>query len=101
MVDAGGYLVAMVYRSDALRWQVEGELFETSLAQALSDSSQSSSIRTTIGEVADLMIEDGVVRNPIVEAGSNRVLGILWRHDLPKVRSARKRSEMDRTKDRE
>ena len=98
VVDDGGHLVAMVSRSDALRWQVEGELPNTSLAEALSDSSQAIAYpHSPIGEVADLMVESGVGRIPIVEAGTNRVLGILSRHDLLKVRSARKRAEIDRT----
>lgn len=98
VVDEGGRLVAMVSRSDALRWQVEGELPDTSLAEALSDSSQQIAyLHSPIGEVADLMVESGVGRIPIVEVGTNRVLGILSRHDLLKVRSARKRAEVDRT----
>jgi CBS domain-containing protein len=43
------------------------------------------------------MVESGVGRIPIVEVGTNRVVGILSRHDLLKVRSARKRAEIDRT----
>lgn len=98
VVDEGGRLVAMVSRSDALRWQVEGGLPDTSLAETLSDSSQTIAYpHSPIGEVADLMVESGVGRIPIVEAGTNRVLGILSRHDLLKVRSARKRAEIDRT----
>jgi CIC family chloride channel protein len=98
VVDNHGRLLAMVSRSDALRWQVAGELTETSLAEALSDSSQPVAyLHTSIGDVADLMVESGVGRIPIVEAATNRVLGILSRHDLLKVRSARKRAEVDRT----
>jgi CIC family chloride channel protein len=98
VVDDAGRLVAMVSRSDALRWKVEGELPETSLADALSDSSQPIAyLHTPIGQVADLMVESGVGRIPIVESGTHRVLGILSRHDLLKVRSVRKRAEVDRT----
>lgn len=98
VVDDGGRLIAMVSRSDALRWQVEGELPGTSLAETLSDSSQLIAYpHSSIGEVADLMVESGVGRIPIVETGTNRVLGILSRHDLLKIRSARKRAEIDRT----
>lgn len=98
VVDDGGRLLAMVSRSHALRWKVEGELPETSLAEALSASSQPIAyLHSPIGEVADLMVESGIGRIPIVEAGTDRVLGILSRHDLLKVRSARKRAEIDRT----
>lgn len=98
VVDVGGRLLAMVSRADALRWRVEGELPDTSLAEALSDSSQPTAyLHSPIGEVADLMVESGVGRIPIVEVGTDRVVGILSRHDLLKVRSARKRAEIDRT----
>ena len=98
VVDNGGRLIAMVSRSDALRWQVEGDLPDTSLAEALSDSSQPIAYpHSLIGDVADMMVESGIGRIPIVEAGTDRVLGILSRHDLLKVRSARRRAEVDRT----
>ncbi len=98
VVDEGGRLVAMVSRADALRWQVEGELPDTSIGEALSDSSQPTAYpHSPIGGVADLMVESGVGRIPIVKVGTNRVVGILSRHDLLKVRSARKRAEIDRT----
>ena len=87
-----------VSRADALRWQVDGELPDTSIGEALSDSSQPTAyLHSPIGEVDDLMVESGVGRIPIVEVGTNRVVGILSRHDLLKVRSARKRAEIDRT----
>ncbi|WP_242098585.1 chloride channel protein [Sphingomonas sp. CROZ-RG-20F-R02-07] len=98
VVNDSGRLLAMVSRSDALRWKVEGELPETSLVEALSDPSQPFAyLHSPIGEVADLMVESGIGRIPIVEVGTDRVLGILSRHDLLKVRSARKRAEVDRT----
>lgn len=98
VVDDRGRLLGIVSRSDALRWTVEGDLPEISLAEALSDASQPVAyLHTSIGDVADLMVESGVGRIPIVEAATNRVLGILSRHDLLKVRSARKRAEVDRT----
>jgi len=98
VVDDAGRLVAMVSRSDALRWQVAGTSPETSLAEVLSDASLTVAYaQSPIGEVADLMVETGIGRIPIVEAGTNRVLGILSRHDLLKVRSARKREEIDRS----
>ncbi len=98
VVDDSGRLIAMVSRSDALRWQVAGELPESSLAETLSDASQPVAyLHSPIGEVADLMVESGIGRIAIVEAGTHRVLGILSRHDLLKVRSARKRTEVDRT----
>ena len=88
----------MVSRSDALHWQVDGELPETSLAEALSDASQRVAYPTSrIGDVADMMVESGIGRIPIVELDTHRVLGILSRHDLLKVRGAHKRAEVDRS----
>ncbi|WP_256583179.1 CBS domain-containing protein, partial [Pseudomonas sp. GW531-E2] len=56
--DRDSRLLALVSRSDALRWQVEGDLDETSLTEALSDASQPFAYpESPIGEVADLMVE--------------------------------------------
>jgi H+/Cl- antiporter ClcA/CBS domain-containing protein len=97
VIDRDGRLLALVSRSDALRWQVEGDLSETSLAEALSDASQPFAYpESPIGEVADLMVETGIGRIPIVNADTNRVVGILSRHDLLKARSTGRRAEQDR-----
>jgi len=97
VVDRNGRLLALVSRSDALRWQVEGDLGETSLAEALSDASQPFAYpESPIGEVADLMVETGIGRIPIVNADTDRVVGILSRHDLLKARSTGRRAEQNR-----
>ena len=97
MVDPAGHLLGLVSRSDALRWQVEGVTEGTSLADALSDASQPFARRhTPIGLVADMMVETGIGRIPIVEDESNRVIGILSRHDLLKARQQSRSAEMDR-----
>lgn len=94
VVDAEGRLLALVSRSDALRWQVEGGAQATPLAEALSDASQPFAYRhSPIGEVADLMVKTGVGRIPIVETSTHRVVGILSRHDLLKARSVGTRAE--------
>ena len=97
VVDPAGHLLGLVSRSDALRWQVEGVTEGTSLAEALSDASQPFARRhTPIGLVADMMVETGIGRIPIVEDESNRVIGILSRHDLLKARQQSRSAEMDR-----
>lgn len=99
VVDAAGRLLGVASRSDALRWKVEGNLDKTSLADALSDSSQPVAYpHMPIGEVADLMLESGIGRIPIVEVGSHRVIGILSRHDLLKIRGVRQRAEIHRAR---
>jgi CIC family chloride channel protein len=49
-----------------------------------------------IGEVADQMVETGIGRIPILDHETNKVVGILTRHDLLKARSAKMRSELER-----
>ena len=97
VVDPAGHLLGLVSRSDALRWQVEVPADTTSLAEALSDASQPfARRRTPIGVVADMMVETGIGRIPIVEDKSNRVIGILSRHDLLKARQLSRSAERDR-----
>jgi CBS domain-containing protein len=97
VVDKSGRLLALVSRSDALRWQVEGDRDRTTLTEALSDASQPFAFaHSPIGEVADLMVDTGIGRIPIVDAETRRVVGILSRHDLLKARSAGRRAELGR-----
>ncbi|SDA36844.1 chloride channel protein [Sphingomonas sp. NFR15] len=101
VVDRDGRLLALASRSDALRWQVSGALPETTLAEALSDASQPlAHPATPIGRVADLMVESGTGRIPIVDPATRRVVGILSRHDLLKVRVVGHRAERDRRRGR-
>jgi CBS domain-containing protein len=91
-------MLGFASRSDALRWQVEEPDPAQPLAEALSDASQPFAYPDTpIGEVADLMVEAGIGRIPIVDPDSGKVVGILSRHDLLKARSARRQSEVERS----
>jgi CIC family chloride channel protein len=99
VVGENRHLLGMVSRSDALRWQVEGEFRNTPLAEAISDASQPFSYpQSPIGEVADLMVETGVGRIPIIDGNTHEVVGILSRHDLLKARSNGRKAELDRRK---
>ena len=99
VVDAGGKLAGLVSRSDALNWRVEGASSAATLADVLSDASQPFAWpETPIGEVADLMVESGNGRIPIVDHHSSQVVGILSRHDLLKARGARTRLESHRSR---
>lgn len=94
VVDADGVLVGMVSRTDALRWQVEGVAAGARLAETLSDASLATAYpETPCGAVADLMVETGVGRIPIVDPASRRVVGLLSRHDLLKARAVQRRQE--------
>ncbi|MDP5281121.1 chloride channel protein [Sphingomonas sp. DG1-23] len=98
VVDPSGRLLGLVSRAEALRWQVEGHPIDVSLAEALSDPSQPFAHRhSPIGDVADIMVETGIGRIPIIDEENGKVVGILSRHDLLKVRSARKHAELDRS----
>lgn len=99
MIDDEGRLLGLISRTDALRWP-QGEANEAiTLAETLSDSSQLSAYPETLcGLIADLIIETGIGRVPIVDADSGKVVGILSRQDLLKARSTHRRSETDRSR---
>jgi len=95
VVDGQGRLLGLVSRTDALRWKLERRLgLAGHLADVLSDASTLVAYpETPCGEVADMMVESGTGRVPIVDPESRRVVGILSRQDLLKVRSTQKRGE--------
>ena len=93
VVDAQGRLLGLVSRQDALEWRVAGHA-EGRLADALSDASTDFAYpETPCGEVADMMVESGVGRVPIVDHQDRRVVGIISRQDLLKVRSTQRSGE--------
>ena len=93
VVDEQGRLLGLVSRTDALRWQV-GKQEEGRLADLLSDASiQYAYPDTPCGYVADMMVESGIGRVPVVTHEDRRVVGIISRQDLLKVRSAQQRGE--------
>ena len=95
VVDTLGRLLGLVSRTDALRWKQERRSgLAGELADVLSDASTLVAYpETPCGEVADMMVESGTGRVPIVDPQTRRVVGILSRQDLLKVRSAQKRGE--------
>jgi chloride channel protein, CIC family len=99
VVDEEGRLIGLVSRTDALRWQVEGPVTNTCLADNISDASVAVAYPDTpCGVVADLMVEGGIGRIPIVEPKTRRLVGLLSRQDLLKARSAHHRSEKTRAR---
>jgi H+/Cl- antiporter ClcA len=99
VVDADGRLLGLVSRTDALRWRVTDPEGDVSLAETLSDVSQPAALpETPCGLIADMIIETGIGRVPIVDAGTGRVVGILSRQDLLKARSAHRHAETARSR---
>ena len=77
-----------------MRWKQDGRRLGGHLADVLSDASTLVAFpETPCGEVADMMVESGTGRVPIVDPESREVVGILSRQDLLKVRSTQKRGE--------
>jgi H+/Cl- antiporter ClcA/CBS domain-containing protein len=98
VTDQDGRLLGLVSRSDALRWQVSQKT-EGTLADVMSDASIGFAFPDTpCGEIADMMVEAGSGRVPIVDPQTRRVVGIISRQDLLKVRSSQKRIESARTR---
>jgi H+/Cl- antiporter ClcA/CBS domain-containing protein len=96
VVDAEGRLVGLVSRTDALRWQVAKKT-DGQLGDLLSDASTLVAYPDTpCGAVADMMVDSGSGRVPIVDPESRRVVGIISRQDLLKVRTTQKRGEIVR-----
>jgi CIC family chloride channel protein len=93
VIDKEGRLLGLVSRTDALRWQVSGAS-EGELVDHLSDAStQFAYPETPCGRVADMMVESGVGRVPIIEPDTKKVVGIISRQDLLKVRSTQNSGE--------
>jgi CBS-domain-containing membrane protein len=69
------------------------------LADAISDAAQPVAYPDTpSGVVADLIIETGIGRIPIVDRITHCVVGILSRQDLLKARSANRLAETGRSR---
>lgn len=99
VIDAQGRLLGLVSRSDALRWQIDRDSDQTLLVDAASDAAQPIAYPDTpSGTIADLIVESGIGRIPIVEPETRRVVGILSRQDLLKARSANRGAEIDRAR---
>jgi CIC family chloride channel protein len=93
VVDGEGRLVGLVSRTDALRWQVEMKE-EGQLGDLLSDASILVAYPdTSCGAVADMMVDSGTGRVPIVDPQTRRVVGLVSRQDLLKVRTTQKLGE--------
>lgn len=99
VVDETDRLLALISRSDVLRWQVDEARSDATIADLLSDASQPFAYcHSPIGDVADRMVETGVGRIPIIDHETHKVVGILTRQDLLKARHSRNQSESHRSR---
>ena len=99
VIDAQGRLLGLVSRTDALRWQIDRDHDTTPLADAVSDAAQPVAYPDTpSGVVADLIVDSGIGRIPIIDPGTRQVVGILSRQDLLKTRSANRQAEEGRAR---
>ncbi len=97
VVDAAGRLLGLASRTDALGWRVADMPADRTLADLVSDAAQPVAYaETPVGQVADLIVESGVGRIPIVDPATRRVVGILSRHDLLKARHSHRQTETAR-----
>lgn len=98
VVDAEGRLVGLTSRSDALRWQMEDNApLKASLAEVLSDVSLPvATPQKPVSQIADMMVDSGIGRIPVVDPATSRLVGILSRQDLLKVRHVHRASEWKR-----
>ncbi|EQB01837.1 chloride channel protein [Sphingobium quisquiliarum P25] len=97
VVDEAGHLVALVSRSDALRWQTDAAPLDATLAEVLSDISLPvARPEEPIGRIADLMVDNGIGRIPVVDPHTSRLVGILSRQDMLKIRHVHRAAEQAR-----
>ncbi|MFT3976103.1 MAG: chloride channel protein [Sphingomonas bacterium] len=99
VVDDEGRLLGLVSRTDALRWQIGDIGSGVTLAETVSDAAQPVAYPDSpSGVVADLIVESGIGRIPIVDPRTHRILGILSRQDLLKARTTSRRAESGRSR---
>jgi CBS domain-containing protein len=97
IVDAGGRLMGLASRADALRWRTEGGHGASTLYDVASDEDAAfAHPEDVIGRVADVMVTREVGRVPIVEAGSHKLVGLVARKDLLHMRRLRMAQESER-----
>lgn len=99
VVDAKGRLLGMISRGDTLIWNTGNLDPHASLAELLANTASTFVIpETPIGTVADIILQSGGGRIPVIEPGTQKVVGIVTRHDLLKARHAVRIDEMKRSR---
>ena len=98
VIDMEKRLVGLVSRSDALGWRQGAADLGITLEETLSDNRQlTAHPETPCAKVAELMIQSGIGRIPVISATDGKVLGIITRHDLLRARTKQLHEETVRT----
>jgi chloride channel protein, CIC family len=97
VVDAERRVIGVVSRSDALRWTREGWTAGMTLAGfAAQQNLFIGYAEELVGHLADRMAAADVGRVPILERGTDRLVGLVARRDLLQVRAQGIYDEMER-----
>ncbi len=97
VVDASGCVVAMVARSDVLRWTVKGWPAGQTLREVLPDQELIVGYEDElVGQLADRMAAVDVSRVPILRRDDDGLVGLVARRDLLRVRANAIRHEKER-----
>ena len=92
-----GAVIAMISRADALRWSREGWTDTATLKDASAGKPLLVGYGDELaGHLADRMTAAGVGRVPILERGSERLIGLVARRDLLQVRTLQTHHDRNR-----
>jgi CBS domain-containing protein len=96
-VDDAGKLIGIVSRADVLRWSREGWGNAQTLADVqIADELFSCYSDELVGHLADRMAVSDFGRVPILERGTDRVIGLVARRDLLRVRARTIKEEREK-----
>ncbi len=88
VVDEGGQVIAIVSRTDALRWMREEALADKPLAEQLAGQDVIFGYEDElVGRLADKMAATGNGRIPILRRHDDKLVGLVARRDLLRVRA--------------
>lgn len=97
VVDQDHRLIGLFSRADALAWHAADIDPATTLADRISDASQPCvTPDTPAAAIADLILDTGIGRIPVVDPVTGKVVGIVTRHDLLKTRQTVRSEETRR-----
>jgi len=98
VVDAGGGLLGMVSRTDALRWMRESEALEGTLGERCGGREIVQAYEDElVGQLADRMAATQVGRIPVLRRADGVLVGLVARRDVLRVRTDAMREERERT----